>query len=140
MEDKTISQLNNLGTIYQYNTGNDVTLVFNGQPDRSHRSEETLASRLPGSPQEQALAVYLPDGNRRAAVMEQLLQIRSARDLAFKVVAFLDDVSGIDRYVVVKKEFIETLMPFAVNFTQGNSVNNVREQINKMLEQNKWKR
>jgi len=55
-------------------------------------------------------------------------------------VASLSDLPNIDRYVVVKKDFINSLLSFTPNLTHGNSVNNVREQINKMVDQNKWKR
>lgn len=140
MEDKTISQLNNFGTIYQYSSGDNATLVLNGPVDTVRPAETAGRDLSCCSEQEQALAVYVPDAVRRAVVIGRLAQVRSARDLAFKVVATLHEEPCIDRYVVVKKEFIDTLMPFAVNFTEGTSTNNIREQINKMLEQNKWRR
>ena len=132
-----MEQFNNFGTIHQLSTGDHATLIYNNKEEKDGTvSEEKLSC----SPEEQALAVYLQEASRREAVIAQLALVTTAREIAFKVVASLSDLPNIDRYVVVKKDFINSLLSFTPNLTHGNYFNNVREQINKMVDQNKWKR
>ena len=83
---------------------------------------------------------FIADEEKLSEVIDQLRQVCNARDLAFYVVAGLREVKSIDRYKVVKSRFIKALLSFTPLLTKGNSVNNVREQINKMLEAHKWPR
>ena len=57
-----------------------------------------------------------------------------------EIVARLYGVSGINSVLVVTTEFILVLKGIAVNFQRGNSVNNVRDQIHKAIDRDKWKK
>lgn len=61
-----------------------------------------------------------------------------ARDVAEEV-SKLFEVSSIHSDLVVTKAFIEILIGIAANLRTGNSINNVREHINKVIARDKWK-
>lgn len=143
MEEKSINQFNNFGTIHQFNAGANATLIYNGEESvRSARQMDSCdeTTSPPSLDAIQELALYVHDADRRATIVEQLRRALTARDIAFRVVADMEDLPTIDSYVVVKQKFIQPLLDLAVNVVQGRSINNVREQINKMLMQNKWKK
>lgn len=143
MEEKYVHQFNNFGTIHQFNAGANATLIYKDDDPAQNVVRPASADDAipaPVSDAVQALACYVHDADRCAAIVEQLRRATSAHDIAFRVVAGMEDLPAVDAYVVVKERFIQPLVDLAENVGQGRSVNNVREQINKMLRQNKWKR
>lgn len=127
------------GTVHQVSTGDNATLIYNANaisedaalPDNQTKQEELM-------PETEALKEFVIDEVKRKDIIDRLLHVYNAHDFAFRVVAELRDEVGRDK--AVKQRFIQTLLPFAPNFVEGNSINNIREQINKMLEQHKWPR
>lgn len=67
-----------------------------------------------------------------------LQRATKARDVAEQV-SKLFEVGSIHSDLVVTKDFIETLIGIATNLKVGNSINNVREHINKVIARDKWK-
>ena len=142
MGDKTSAQIHLHGTVHQVATGDHATLVY-----RAPREEELLAASVDTplgsvelSEEANTLRQFIADEEKLSEVIDQLRQVCNVRELAFYVVAGLREVKSIDRYKVVKSRFIKALLSFTPLLTKGNSVNNVREQINKMLEAHKWPR
>lgn len=78
------------------------------------------------------LSVYVPDVKRLKNYVRLIGECISAHELAAVVEEMLSE-DRIDKNVVVKAAFIELLQPFAVRLTSGNSVFNIRQQINNML-------
>lgn len=78
------------------------------------------------------LSVYVPDAKRLKNYVRLISECISAHELAAVVEGMLSE-DRIDKNVVVKAAFIELLQPFAVRLTSGNSVFNIRQQINNML-------
>ncbi len=143
MEEKENHSYQNSGTIHQFNTGAHATLIYHGTETPVENQPYPLppeADLSACSDAEQALAIYITDATRRAYVVKQLRQVVTAHDIAFRVVAALEDLPTIDARVVVKERFIQPLIDLAVNVSQGRSVNNVREQVNQMVHLYKWKK
>ena len=135
---QVIGGSNNTG--YYYDHGQD----GNGNPAWKREEDMSVAPspRTGMTQEERELATYIQDPARRAEVIEMLRQVTTARELAYQVVARLHDEPLLFREVIVKRAFIEALLHFSTQIVHGKSVDNVRDQINMMLtEQRKnWKR
>lgn len=127
------------GTVHQVATGDHATLIYNANGTEENTNKQVNLSVMEVSVEEEdALKEFIFDDAKRGEVIARLLHVYNAHDLAFQVVSELREEVG--RYKAVKQRFIKALLPFAPNFTEGTSINNIREQINKMLETHKWPR
>lgn len=138
-ENQPINVFLNVG---QVNTASDVTMNYyesdshkEKQPE-AKTGEEQASDSDPHSQRDEdrrRLAAYIQDPDRRAMVVAMLAEVTSAHDLAFQVVAQLHEEPFLTRDIVVKRQFIETLLKLAPRIEHGKSVDNMRAQINKML-------
>ncbi len=127
------------GTVHQVATGDHATLIYNANGTEENTTGQVNLSIMEVSAEEEnALKEFIFDDTKRGEVIARLYHVYNAHDLAFRVVSELREEVG--RYKAVKQKFIKTLLPYAPNFTEGASINNIREQINKMLETHKWPR
>ena len=99
------------------------------------------------SPEARKLALYIGEALSSEAeklsryidkdhIPEHLNKIRAcnnATDLAQVVVSLLDQEPKLTEETIVKENFIQCLLPFAINITTGRSVNNIRARINDAL-------
>lgn len=81
------------------------------------------------------LSVYVPDKEALKAYIALVGECTTAYELASVVVEMLADekCGKINKNTVVKAVFIKSLLPFAGRLISGNTVNNIRTQINNML-------
>lgn len=67
------------------------------------------------------------------AFLAQIRDCNNATELALVVVSMFDQKTKLTEDVVVRSNFIQLLLPFAIKITSGRSVNNVRARINDAL-------
>lgn len=150
MADNDKRMILNIGHVDQLNTGDHATFNHYANPKAKEEKveaevEEAQATDLTPdyymSDGEQKLSAFIQDPGRRAGVIRMLKRVTTARELAFEVVAHLHDEPLLNQKVIVSRPFIEAMLQFAPGIQQGRSVDNVRDQINKMwTEQRKnWK-
>lgn len=150
MADNDKRMILNIGHVDQLNTGDYGTINYYAGPKAEEKKrervvEEARATDLtPGyhmSEGEQKLSAFIQDPGRRTGVIRMLERVTTARELAFEVVAHLHDEPLLNRKVIVSRPFIEAMLQLAPGIQQGRSVDNVRDQINRMwTEQRKnWK-
>lgn len=79
------------------------------------------------------LFTYVPDVKKVHEYIKLISECTTAHELA-SVVGIMLDESFMNKDTVVKGAFIEVLLPFASRLMTGGKVDNVRQQINNMLE------
>lgn len=79
------------------------------------------------------LFTYVPDVKKVHEYVKLIGECTTAHDLAGVVGVMLDE-PRVGKDTVVKGVFIDVLLPFASQLTSGGTVDNVRQQINNMLE------
>ena len=113
------------------------------QPEDSERIENTERV-ADGEPMEKPekmtddefrLSIHIPDIKVLRSYVMALGECTTAHQLAVVVRKMLTDerCKNVDKHTVVKAAFIKLLLPFAGQFTTGNTVTNIRAQINNML-------
>lgn len=84
------------------------------------------------SPEAKKLALYIGKESL-PAFLAQIRDCNNATELALVVVSMFDQKTKLTEDVVVRSNFIQLLLPFAIKITSGRSVNNVRARINDAL-------
>lgn len=84
------------------------------------------------SPEAKKLALYIGQESL-PAFLAQIRDCNNATELALVVVSMFDQKTKLTEDVVVRSNFIQLLLPFAIKITSGRSVNNVRARINDAL-------
>ena len=87
------------------------------------------------------LSIYVPDMQHMRAYEKLIGECTNAHELATIVVeGMLIGEERIRKETVVKGSFIELLQPFATRLVSGNTVDNIRQHINKILTDRKGSR
>ena len=87
------------------------------------------------------LSIYVPDMQHLRAYEKLIGECTNAHELATIVVeGMLIGEERIRKETVVKGSFIELLQPFATRLVSGNTVDNIRQHINKILTDRKGSR
>ena len=84
------------------------------------------------SPEAKKLALYIGKESL-PAFLAQIRDCNNATELALVVVSMFDQKTKLTEDVVVRSNFIQLLLPFAIKINSGRSVNNVRARINDAL-------
>lgn len=84
--------------------------------------------------EEQELYKYVHDIDQMRLYAKQISGYLAAHDLAEIVGNMLDD-GYVEKELIVKGVFIRAILPFATSLTSGRKVDNVRVQINNMLDE-----
>lgn len=84
------------------------------------------------SPEAKKLALYIGKESL-PAFLAQIRDCNNATELALVVVSMFDQKTKLTEDVVVRSNFIQLLLPFAIKITSGRSVNNIRARINDAL-------
>lgn len=84
------------------------------------------------SPEAKKLALYIGKESL-PAFLAQIRDCNNATELALVVVSMFDQKTKLTEDVVVRSNFIQLLLHFAIKITSGRSVNNVRARINDAL-------
>lgn len=103
--------------------------------EKTEDAEEKMEDAEEMTDEEFHLSVYLSDMKSLKSYVTLVGECTSARELAAVVGKMLSDeqCKNIDKEKVVKGAFIKLLLPFAVRLTSGNTVGNIRLQINNIL-------
>ena len=110
---------------------------YGDQFAREMLNEEAM-DRLDLSPEARQFALYLNMVQEMPRYLSMLSSCESAADIAKVVMNLLDSEDRITREEVVKKRFIERILPLApkvASSARGNSIDNIRVQINDALMQ-----
>ena len=110
---------------------------YGDQFAREMLNEEAM-DRLDLSPEARQFALYLNMVQEMPRYLSMLSSCESAADIAKVVMNLLDSEDRITREEVVKKRFIERILPLApkvASSARGNSIDNIRAQINDALMQ-----
>lgn len=99
------------------------------QPEDSERMECTEEQ----TEAECHLSLYVPDKKRLKNYVKLLGECTHAHEIATVVEEMMTNEERLYKEVVVKASFIELLQPFASRVTSGNTVDNIRQQINNLL-------
>lgn len=107
--------------------------LFGGQGAEAAVMEEDVESFASLTENEHRLLAYVWDVKRLKEYVHLIGECVSAHELALMVVERMLGEEHVQKDTVVKAAFIESLLPFAVRITSGNTVDNVRQQINNAL-------
>lgn len=80
------------------------------------------------------LGLYVENRDRLNSLVATLSACRSASEVAEAVTLFLDDEPRLTPDRVVKKEFLELLLPFLGKVESGKGIGNLRRCVNNALE------
>ena len=80
------------------------------------------------------LGLYVENRDRLNSLVATLSACRAANEAAEAVTLFLDDEPRLTPDCVVKKEFLELLLPFLGKVESGKGIGNLRRCVNNALE------
>ena len=97
-------------------------------------AEKTLAkdgeAPQPLTGEEQALAIYINKVESLRGYISLLTACKSAKEVGKVVATMCQNEEAIDAELIVKKDFINLLLPFLTNVKTGKGVDNLRIYIN----------
>ena len=96
--------------------------------ERMLQSEEEVSEAR--NDDEQRLAIYIKDEEARRGYISCLNACQSAKEVGEVVATMCENENTIHDELIVKKEFINLLLPFLTNVTSGKGVDNLRCAIN----------
>ncbi|MGM9759073.1 MAG: hypothetical protein ACI30I_03030 [Parabacteroides sp.] len=116
---------------------------FYGDQFAKEMLREESMSHLDLSPEARQFSLYINKVEEMPRYLSLLASCESATDLAQAVIALMEENPRINREEVVKKRFIERLLPLVPQVAlseKGNSVDNIRARINDALAKHPKKR
>ncbi len=81
------------------------------------------------------LSIYIPESEPLLYYIGKLKVCSTAAELAKVAIEICNapEIESVDKEEVVKARFIEALLALCPRLTKGNSINNIRVQINELL-------
>lgn len=76
------------------------------------------------------LAIYISNEEALREYIKLLRSCRTARDLGEVVATMCQNESQINEELIVKKDFIDLLLPFLIKWAKGQTTDNIRMAIN----------
>ena len=110
----------------QIEKAENITSDSNRGKTRSESISEEATKRL---------SIYISESEQLLYYIEKLKVCTTAAELAKVAMEIYKtpEIESVDKEEVVKARFIETILALCPKFTKGNSISNIRIQINELL-------
>ncbi len=132
-EEKSEKNIQIFGGTHQWVMEGNVTVQhFYGCPSVGEAAPPAYEEEAP-NPDEERLIRYFGSEERFRESIRLIGECRSAREVGQLIVSWMQTEAGITKDHIVKKEFLQLILPLAKNVVMGKTINNIRGHINEIL-------